>query len=77
MKIVILPRMAGNTQNGLHGGWGSTSWVPLKDLKEGNPIKLAEYAEANLLLREPAFAWWAPGALCQRRRIIKAVAASS
>ena len=54
---------------------GSTSWVPLKDLKEGNPIKLAEYVEANHLLWEPAFAWWAPGALCRRCRIIKAVAA--
>ena len=53
----------------------STSWVPLKDLKEGNPIELAEYAEVNHLLWEPAFAWWAPGALCPRCHITKAVAA--
>ena len=26
---------------------GETSWVPLKDLKESNPIELAEYAVAN------------------------------
>ena len=36
----------------------STSWVPLKDLKESNPVELAEYAVANKLVEEPAFAWW-------------------
>jgi hypothetical protein len=25
----------------------STSWVPLKDLKEGHPVQVAEYAMAN------------------------------
>ena len=83
MKIVIFSRMAENTQKWTTRGWslcvkwkdGSTSWVPLKDLKEGNTIELAEYAEANHLLQEPAFAWWAPGALRRRRCIIKAVAA--
>jgi DNA-binding HxlR family transcriptional regulator len=37
---------------------GSTSWVPLKDLKESNPVELAEYAVANKLVEEPAFTWW-------------------
>jgi hypothetical protein len=36
---------------------GSTSWVPLKDLKESNPVELAEYAVANKLVEAPAFAW--------------------
>ena len=36
----------------------SLDWVPLKDLKESNPIELAEYAVANCLIEEPAFKWW-------------------
>ena len=32
-------------------------------------------SKKNHLLREPAFAWWAPVALCRQRRIIKTVAA--
>jgi Reverse transcriptase (RNA-dependent DNA polymerase) len=39
---------------------GSTSWVPLRDLKESNPIEVAEYAVARGIDREPAFAWWVP-----------------
>jgi hypothetical protein len=34
---------------------GSTSWEDLKNLKEANPIKTAEYAMANSLTSEPAF----------------------
>jgi hypothetical protein len=36
---------------------GSTVWIPLKDLKEANPIEVAEYAVANKIAEEPAFAW--------------------
>jgi hypothetical protein len=36
---------------------GSSTWVPLKDLKESHPVQVAEYALANKLLSEPAFAW--------------------
>jgi Reverse transcriptase (RNA-dependent DNA polymerase) len=49
---------------------GSSNWVPLKDLKESNPIELAEYAVANKLVSEPAFAWWVPVILLQRDRNI-------
>jgi hypothetical protein len=38
---------------------GTASWVPLKDLKEAYPVHVAEYAMANKILEEPAFAWWA------------------
>ena len=34
---------------------GSTSWTPLKDLKESNPVEVAEYAVANKIADEPAF----------------------
>ena len=39
---------------------GSTSWVPLKDLKESYPVQTAEYAIRNGIERLPAFVWWAP-----------------
>jgi hypothetical protein len=39
---------------------GSTSWVPLKDLKESNPIEVAEFAVAQNIQHEPAFMWWVP-----------------
>jgi hypothetical protein len=52
---------------------GSTSWEPLCNLKESNPIELAEYAEARNLLNEPAFAWWAKDILRHKRRIIQKV----
>ena len=34
---------------------GSTAWVPLKDLKDTNPVELAEYAVANKIAEEPVF----------------------
>jgi len=51
----------------------STSWVPLKDLKESNPIEVAEYAVANKIAEEPAFAWWVKPVLRKRHRIIMKV----
>ena len=38
---------------------GSSYWLPLKDIKDSNPIELAEYAVANRIDQEPAFKWWA------------------
>ena len=52
---------------------GSTSWEPLKDLKESSPIEVSEYAVANKIDHEPAFVWWVPDTLRKRNRIIKAV----
>ena len=49
---------------------GSMSWVDLKDLKESNPLELAEYAVANRIDDEPAFNWWVKSALKTRDRII-------
>lgn len=37
---------------------GTSTWVPLNELKPLNPVKVAEYAVANRLVEEPAFAWW-------------------
>jgi hypothetical protein len=48
---------------------GSTSWVPLKDMKESYPVQVAEYAVVNKILEEPAFAWWARHVLRKRDQI--------
>lgn len=52
---------------------GTTSWLPLKDLKDSNPIELAEYAVANKVSEEPAFAWWVRDTLRRRDHFIKKV----
>jgi hypothetical protein len=50
---------------------GSTVWLPLKDVKDSNPVELAEYAVLNNIHEEPAFKWWAHHVLPRRDRIIK------
>ena len=39
---------------------GTTSWHPLKDVKESHLLQVAQYATNNGLAEEPAFAWWVP-----------------
>ena len=51
----------------------STQWIKLKDLKESNPVELAEYAKGNELQFEPAFKWWVSKTLRRRDRILKAM----
>lgn len=52
---------------------GSTTWVPLRNIKDSHPVEVAEYAVANKIASEPAFSWWVRHALRQRDRVIKAV----
>jgi hypothetical protein len=54
---------------------GSTTWVPLSELKELNPIEVAEYAVANKIAEEPAFSWWVRKALRKWDGVIKKVKA--
>jgi Reverse transcriptase (RNA-dependent DNA polymerase) len=54
---------------------GETQWLPLKIVKESNPVELAEYAIANKIDKEPAFHWWLPHTLRKRNRIIKKIKA--
>ena len=49
---------------------GSTNWVALKDMKNSYPVQVAEYAKANQIDDEPAFAWWIPQTLQKRDRIL-------
>jgi hypothetical protein len=52
----------------------STSWVALKDLKDSDPIKVAEYAVNMKIASEPAFAWWGvPHTLKKCHMMIKAM----
>ena len=39
---------------------GSKQWVPLWELKEAFPVKVAVYAKARNLTHLPAFWWWFP-----------------
>jgi hypothetical protein len=52
---------------------GTTSWERLADIKESNPVEVAEYSAAKSLLDTPDFVWWAPHVLKKRSRIIAAV----
>jgi hypothetical protein len=52
---------------------GTTSWERLADLKESNPVEVAEYAATKSLLNTPYFIWWAPHVLQKRTIIIAAV----
>jgi hypothetical protein len=50
--------------------YGTTSWERLEDIKESNPVEIAQYAATKSLLNTPDFAWWAPYVLQKRTRII-------
>ena len=52
---------------------GTSTWLPLKDLKNSNPIEVAEYAEMAGISDEPAFAWWVRHTLKKRDKIIASV----
>ena len=51
------------------------TWVPLKNLKQPNPIEVAEYAIKTKISEEPAFEWWVKQALRVRYRYIHKVKA--
>ena len=52
---------------------GSSSSIPLADLKDAYPVQVADNAVANNLTTEPAFHWWVPFVLKKRERILKKV----
>ena len=52
---------------------GTSTWERLADLKESYPIEVAEFAVAQDIAHQPAFAWWVPYTLKKRERIICAV----
>ena len=52
---------------------GSSNWTTLKDLKDSYPVQLADYAVANGIQDEPAFAWWVPYVRKKRTAIIQKI----
>ena len=54
---------------------GTSSWLPLSDMKESYPVEVAEYAVNNKITSESCFAWWVPYVIKKRDRIIKKVKA--
>jgi hypothetical protein len=53
--------------------YGTTSWEHLVDLKEINPVEVAEYASTKSLIDTPAFVWWATRVLKKSTISIAAV----
>lgn len=52
---------------------GSSDWIPLSELKESNPVEVAEYVYANNLQDEPAFIWWCPYVRKKSRALVSKV----
>jgi hypothetical protein len=47
---------------------GASSWLPLADLRESNPVEVAKYAISRYLDKEPVFRWWVRKTLHKRDR---------
>lgn len=52
---------------------GSGDWIDMKDLKDSYPVQLADFAIANNIQEESAFAWWVPYVTRKREAIIKKI----
>jgi hypothetical protein len=50
---------------------GTTSWLPLIDVKNSFPVHLAEYAVTHDLQHYPDFSWWVNLLLKKRKAFIK------
>ena len=46
---------------------GSTSYVPLCEMKDAYPMEVSEYATASKIAKEPAFRWWVPYVVLKKR----------
>jgi hypothetical protein len=55
---------------------GTTSWERMADLKESNPVEVAENTVAKSFLDAPDFVWWDPHVLKKRSMSIAAVTKS-
>ena len=49
---------------------GNTSYINIENIKETNPVEIAEYTKSNNIDKEPAFAWWVPSYFKRRNVII-------
>ena len=49
---------------------GTSSWLPLCEVKNANPVEMAEYAVAARIDQEPTFKWWVPRTLKKHHAIV-------
>ena len=52
---------------------GSFDWLPLQQVKNANPVELAEYAYKHNINEEPAFNWWVKHVIKKRARMLNQV----
>ena len=52
---------------------GTSSWLPLCEVKNANPVETAKYAITARIDQEPAFKWWVPRTLKKRHAIVAKV----
>lgn len=52
---------------------GTSDWLPLRNIKESNPIDLAEYTIASQIVHEPVFKWWVLLVMQKWNQMIKKV----
>ena len=52
---------------------GTSTWVPLKDVKESYPIEATEFAISAALQEQPAYKWWVNHVIRKRDQIVAKV----
>ena len=52
---------------------GSKTWIPLKDIKDSNPVDVAEFDKAKGIDDEVKFAWWVPHKLKKQDVIVYSI----
>lgn len=52
---------------------GTECWLPMSEVRNSNPVELAEYAVQTGIVDMPSFAWWVPHTLRTRRRMISKI----
>ena len=52
---------------------GTSSWLPLYEVKNANPVEVAEYTVVSKIDGEPAFKWWVSKTLRKRQGIVAKV----
>ena len=71
----VLERLPRDGISSIYGNMVVQHVSPLKDIKESNPIYIAEYVVGNIISEEATFSWWVPYTLKKRDHIISKVKA--
>jgi hypothetical protein len=71
VQIILQYKLRKRQQPEIEWKDGTTSWLPLKEVKETNSVEVANYAVDNQIDTEPAFDWWVRDLLKRQTRLIK------